>query len=259
MAEWPEVLDQIHSGGPVKDRQAALSRGYRTYISLRRLQDMLELGRRNFALTAEDLRLQFHVSEAVLEVRARLIAAQSEFGRSYSFKNEKWLLDTRNRTRRALDSRRISIGDPPWGTPVASPKASRNAAESASSHTDPSEGPRSTHRSKARVDDGPDLTSRGANTARAGGRPKWVGPVAVGTIAAICIAIISIAPEESMEVLSSVLVVAMLAGLTWILATSADARRLLGLLLIGMAKISWIMLRGLVALLAGMFGLVFRR
>ena len=259
MAEWPEVLDQIRSGGPVKGRQAALSRGYRTYTSLRRLQDMLELGRRNFALTAEDLRLQFHVSEAVLEVRARLMAAQSELGRSYSFKNEKWLLDTRNRTRRALDSRRISIGDPLWGPPATSPKASRNAAESASSHTDPSEDPRSTHHSKARIDDGPDPTSREAHTARPRRRPKWAGPVAVGTIAAICITMVSIAPQESMEVLSSVLVVAMLAGLTWILATSADARRLLGLLLIGMVKISWIMLRGIVALLAGMFGLVFRR
>lgn len=258
MAGWPDALDRIHNGATMKTRQAALSQGYRTYTSLRRLQDTLEAARKLSALTVDDLRLQFHVSDAVVDIRAHLMAAQSELGRSYSFKNEKWLVDTRNRTRRALDDRRVSTGDPPWPTRGPAPKA-RSAAESASSDAVSAEGQRGTQQSQAQPVDGHDHTNRGVRTVRAGGRPGWIGPLALATIAVLCITMVSLAPEESMEVLSSVLAVAALAGLTWILATSADARRLLGLLLVGTVKITWIMVRGLAAIAVGTIGLVSRR
>jgi hypothetical protein len=94
---------------------------------------------------------------------------------------------------------------------------------------------------------------------RAGGRPKRVGPVAVGTIAAICITTVSIAPEESTEVFSSVLAVAMLAGLTWESCEEHGRTSAPWAAPDRTVKISWFMVRGLAAILVGLVGLAFRR
>jgi curved DNA-binding protein CbpA len=259
MAEWPDLLRRIRSNDSTKARQTALSEGYRTYISLRRLQDALDLARRYAALDADDLRLHLHASEAVLDVRASLIAAQSDLGRSYSFKNEKWLVDTRNRARRALDHRRVATGQPPWQSPAGPPTRDQNDDASGSSQEPnrPEESPR------AHADAPPNEARLNASSnvsrSRAAGRPRWVGRVAVGSTTVAFLMAIWLVPEESIEVLTNMLAAVALAGLAWVLATSADARRLVGVLLVGMVKISWVILRGFVALGGILIGLALRR
>ncbi len=269
MSDWPDVLDQIRTGGTIKVRRAALSHGYRIYTTLRKLQDIFDIARQHTTLTVDDLRLHFHVSEAVIEVRACLVDTQGEFGRSYSFKNEKWLLDTRIRTRRALDSRSVGSGNPPWRSPEPSPKTPRTAQESAPSHSDGANGRRRAKSAQEPASERNERSDGRAYVAAPHGRrltaairsgwPKSSRTVAVGATVLSCIAMVWLAPEDSLRFAAGAFVAAALIGLAWLLATSADARRLLGLLVVGSAKITWVIVRGLAALTAGVVGLLRRR
>ena len=277
LEQWPRVLVKIRSTGTLRVRRAALWDGYRTYSSLRALQDQLDDSRRRGALNAEDARLFFHVSDAVLDIRASLLGAQAPLGKSYSYKGEKWLSECRRRAKRVLDDRGYEVGAPPWpptrqaqtSAPTNSDQASseakcdgtqQSARTSQSGSRDggappprPPGGP-GDHASTPRG--GPHRSPYSASSVRRSDAPRlaWAGVVVVA-----CLVLAWFGRAHLVDALAVALAVAALVGVVWALTVSEDLRRGVGLLVVGVAKLTRLILRGVGAVIVGLIGLISKR
>ena len=276
MEQWPQVLVRTRAGGTLKARRAALWDGYRTYGALRALQDQLDDTRRRQALTADQARLFFHVSDAVRDVRAALLAAQAPLGKSYSYKSEEWLVDRRRRAKRVLDDQKLEAGQAPWPPTRKAPTSAHTNGDQSSSEAGPDRTQSSSHASQSTPHDsgepppvprrpsprasspsGSPTTAPHAESSAhltAAMRLVWAG-VAVATLAVLA----WFAHAHLVDALTVALGVAALAGLAWVLIVNKEARRGLGLLLLGIVKLTWLVLRGFGALALGLISLIGKR
>ena len=275
MEQWPRVLVRIRSTGTLKARRAALWDGYRTYSSLRALQDQLDGSRRRGALNAKDAQLFFHVSDAVLDIRASLLDAQAPLGKSYSYKGEKWLADCRRRAKRVLDDRGYEVGAPPWPPTGQAQTSTPTNGRPSSSEARSGEGQQSAQPSQSGSRDGraPPPPPAGAPSdsasARSGGplpspHPEpsghpYVSSLAWAVVVVVCLVLAWLWRAHLVDALAVALGLAVLVGAVWALMVSEDLRRGVGLFFGGLAKLTWLILRGVGAVMVGLLSLISKR
>ena len=80
-----------------------------------------------------------------------------------------------------------------------------------------------------------------------------------GAAVVTCVVLAWFARDLVVDVLAVALGVAGLIGLVWVLIVSEELRRGVGLLVLGPAKLTWLMVRGLGALAIGLFSLISKR
>jgi curved DNA-binding protein CbpA len=275
MEQWPQVLVRIRAAGTLTARRAALWDGYRTYSDLRALQDQLD-DRGRQALTADQARLFFHVSDAVRDVSATLLAAQAPLGKSYSYKSEEWLVDRQRRAKRVLDDQKLEVGEPPWPPTRQAPTSAHTNGDQSSSEARPDRTQRSSRASQSAPQDrgepppppsrpsprasspsgSPSTAPHAESSAHLTAAMRLAGAgVAVATLAVLA----WFARAHLVDALTVALGVAALVGLAWVLIVNEEARRGLGLLLLGIAKLTWLVLRGFGNLALGLISLIGKR